>query len=103
MPRFLHIMDYAPRGTRTFDHFIMLLTRAFHSKGWEICFAFRVEPPSEFCNALTEAGAKFVVIPFPFSRASARTLISKLGHYRPDVIQTSFLSSFTPSLLSLKW
>jgi glycosyltransferase involved in cell wall biosynthesis len=102
MPRLLHIMDYEPRGTRTFDHFVLRMSREFHRRGWEVCFAFGAEPPLEFCVALAEAGARHVVIAFPFSRKTARDLIRKLGNFGPDVIQTSFLSSFTLSLLNLK-
>ena len=102
MPRLLHIMDYEPRGTRTIDHFIIGLTRAMKAEGWEILFAFGTEPPDAFRLALAEAGGSHVVIPFPFTNASAGELIRRSDGYRPDVTQTSFLSAFCKPLLKLK-
>lgn len=102
MPRLLHIMDYEPRGTRTFDHFIIGLSRELNAKGWDVRFAFGAEPPVAFQQALAAEGAGYVVIPFPFTRASARELLHRLGDFRPDVTQTSFLSSFCWPLLKLK-
>ena len=102
MPRLLHIMDYEPRGPRTFDDFILGLSRQLKAKGWEVRFAFGAEPPAAFVDALATHGAGYVVIPFPFTRTSARELKHRLGDFRPDVTQTSFLSSFCWPLLKLK-
>ena len=102
MPRLLHIMDYEPRGTRSIDHYVLALTREFRRRGWEVRYAFGAEPPPAFGEALADAGASSVVIPFPFTRQSAAELIGKLGDYRPDVTQTSFLSAFIRPLQQLK-
>ncbi len=102
MPRLLHVMDYEPRGTRTIDHYILDLTRKLRSNGWEVRFAFGAEPTPEFRKALAEAGASYVVISFPFTRASARSLVRQLDGFKPDILQTSFLSAFTWALLRLK-
>ncbi len=102
MPRLLHIMDYEPRGTRTIDHFILDLSRAMQASGWEVRFAFGAQPPPEFQRTLAEVGAGYVVIPFPFTRSSVRELLHRLNGYRPDLIQTSFLSAFCWPLLRLK-
>lgn len=102
MAQVLHIMNYTPRTTRTMDHFVLALTRAFARKGWAVRYAFADEPAPEFREALADAGGSYVVIPFPFTRASAAVLRQKMGHYRPDVVQTSFLSAFNGALLSLK-
>lgn len=102
MPRLLYIMDYEPRGTRTRDHYILALTRLMHNRGWEVRYAFGANLPIEFGKALSEAGGTAVTIPFPFTPASASELVRKMGDYRPDVTQTSFLSAFTGPLLKLK-
>lgn len=101
-PRLLHLMDYAPRGTRTIDHFILALARALRGRGWEVRFAFAAEPPAEFRAALSDAGAGWVAVPFPFTRGSARELVRRLAGFRPDVLQTSFVSPFNPAVLGLK-
>jgi glycosyltransferase involved in cell wall biosynthesis len=95
-------MDYIPRGTRTMDHFILALTREFRSRGWDVRYAFGGELPPEFQRDLADAGGGYTVIPFPFTRSSAEEMIRKLDGYRPDVVQTSFLSSFSVPLLNLK-
>lgn len=95
-------MDYEPRGTRTFDDFILGLTREAQSRGWTLDFAFAAEPPEEFAKKLTDCGARHVVIPFPFTIASVRMMHKLLGKVKYDVIQTSFLSVFSWSVLWLK-
>ncbi|MBA4067327.1 MAG: hypothetical protein C0501_27185 [Isosphaera sp.] len=102
MPRLLHVMNFAPRGTRTIDHFILALAREMGGRGWEVRYAFSADPPPDFREALAGAGAGYVVVPFPFAKASARELVRKLGGYRPDVTQASFVSAFTRALLGLK-
>ncbi len=102
MPRLLHIMDYEPRGTRTFDHFILGLSREMKAKGWEVRFAFGAEPPLGFQLELAAAGAGYVVISFPFNQSSALDLVQRLEGYGPDLTQTSFLSAFCWPLLKLK-
>ncbi len=102
MPRLLHVMDYEPRGTRSCDHFILDLTQKLRNDGWEVRFAFGAEPTAEFQKALSEAGGSYTVISFPFTRESARSLKRQLDGFRPDVLQTSFLSAFTWALISLK-
>lgn len=102
MPRLLHIMDFAPRGTRSFDYFILALAEGLRQREWEVRFAFNAEPPEAFRQEILETGADYVVIPFPFTRGSARELRRKLGNFRPDVTQASFLSAFTPALLGWK-
>lgn len=102
MPRLLHIMDYAPRGTRTFDHFLLEMAKEFANRGWKIRYAFNAEPPAEFEQALRQVGAESVVIPFPFNRRSVRELVQRLNGYRPDVTQTSFVSAFTRALIGFK-
>ncbi len=100
--RLLHIMDYEPRGTRTLDHYILALARKLRDDGWEVRFAFGAEPTPEFQAALIAVGADYVHIPFPFTRTSARSLVRQMSGFRPDILQTSFLSAFTWPLLWLK-
>lgn len=102
MRRLLHLMDYEPRGMRTIDHYILDLTQQLRKEGWEVRFAFGAEPTPEFRKALTEAGACNVIIPFPFTTDSAKSMVKQLGKFRPDVLLTSFLSPFTWPLLRLK-
>ncbi len=102
MPNFLHVMNYRPRGTRTFDHFTLALATEFARRGWAVRFAFAADPPEAFATSLRAVGAAWVVIPFPFTFRSARELIRKLNGIRPDIIQCSFVSAFTPALLWLK-
>ena len=102
MLRLLHIMDYEPRGTRTFDDFIIGLAREAVTRGWLIDFAFGAEPPEDFANKLAEAGARHVVTSFPITNASRRLLFKKLGDVKYDVIQTSFLSVFSWQVLWFK-
>jgi glycosyltransferase involved in cell wall biosynthesis len=102
MPRLLHIMDYEPSGTRTFDDFVIGLAHEAKNRGWLMDFAFGAEPPKEFAKALIELGARYAVIPFPFTMASSRLLFHRIGSVKYDVIQTSFLSAFSWPVLWLK-
>lgn len=102
MRSLLHIMDYEPRGTRTFDDFIIGLALESKNRGWSIDFAFAAEPPAEFAKKLTEHGSQHVVVPFPFTGASSRSMFKQLDKAKYDVIQTSFLSVFSWAVLSLK-
>ena len=102
MRSLLHIMDYEPRGTRTFDDFIIGLAREAKSRGWSVDFAFGAEPHEEFAKKLSDCGARHVVIPFPFTISSGRLLHKLLGKVKYDVIQTSFLSVFSWPVLWLK-
>jgi glycosyltransferase involved in cell wall biosynthesis len=100
--RLLHLLDYEPRGTRAIDHLILGFAIQGQQRGWDVRFGFLSEPPSEFSKRLEEAGSRWYRIPHPLTFGAVRQLTRELGDFRPDVIQTSFLSAFQLPLLWLK-
>ena len=100
--RLLHLMDYEPRGTRAIDQLILGLATQGRVRGWDVRFGFLSPPPPEFAEKLLAVDAKWHLIQHPLTFASLRELKRQLGDYRPDVLQTSFLSVFQLPLLWLK-
>lgn len=100
--RLLHLLDYAPRGTRTIDHMLLAHARRLRADGWAVRFAFPAAPPPAFAAELATAGAGYLTARFPFTWAAARALVRELAGYRPDVTQVSFVGPFTWPLLALR-
>ena len=100
--RLLHVMDYAPRGTRAVDHFILSLIREAQSQGWEMRFGFSTAPAGTFPDTLRELGVGFETFEHPLTRRRVREFARKFGDWQPDVTQTSFLSAFEWPVLWLK-
>ena len=100
--RLLHIANFVPTGTRTFDHYLLALAEHAVSEGWEVRHAYGGEPSAGFARALDALGVRYHVVPMPFTMASRRELKRRLGGYRPTVTATNFLSAFTPAVVAMK-
>ena len=100
--RLLHVLDFAPTGTRTFDHYLLGLAEHAVAEGWEVRHAYGGEPSADFARALESLGVRYHVVPMPFTMASRRALKRQLGAYRPTLTLTNFLSAFTPAVLAMK-
>jgi glycosyltransferase involved in cell wall biosynthesis len=92
--KILYLLDYAPRGTRNIDHLVLEYADQVRARGWEIAFAFSTAPTDDFARALVERRAKVVAFDHPLRYSAVRRFKRDLPGYRPDVIQTSFLSPF---------
>jgi glycosyltransferase involved in cell wall biosynthesis len=100
--RLLHILNFVPTGTRTFDHFLLALTQLACVEGWEVRLVFSGEPAAGFARTLAELGVRYHVVPMPLTMASRRQLIRQLDGFRPEVTLTNFLSPFSLPLLLMK-
>lgn len=100
--RLLHIVDFAPDGTRSFDHYLLGLAEHAASEGWEVRHAYSGPPSADFARALAALGVRYHVVPMPFTMASRRELNRHLDGYRPTLTLTNFLSAFTPAVLAMK-
>ncbi len=84
MKHLLHLMNYAPLGTRAIDHFIVEYDRQARERGWSVRFGFTAVPPDSM------RVSSFVYDP-------ANIQIEPC-----DVLQTSFHSAFEKQILNLK-
>ena len=100
--RLLHVANFVPNGTRSFDHFLLGLAEHAASEGWEVRHAYSGEPSADFARALAALGVRYHVVPMPFTMASRRELNRQLGGYRPTLTLTNFLSAFTPAVVAMK-
>jgi glycosyltransferase involved in cell wall biosynthesis len=100
--RLLHIANFVPNGTRSFEHFLLGLAAHVVSAGWEVRHAYCGEPSADFARALAALGVRYHVVPMPFTMASRRELNRQLGGYRPTLTLTNFLSAFTPAVVAMK-
>lgn len=95
MRRLLHLLNYAPLGTRAMDHFILEYARQARDRGWSTHFGFRAEPPPSFAQSLREQSASWLCYdPLTFQGVSTIAPV--------DVVQSSFHSVFEKPLLRLK-
>ena len=100
--RLLHLLAYAPRGTRAIDRLVLELARYARPLGWHVTFGFTAPPPAEFATKLAALGAGWLVFRHPFRWREVNALRRELAGRRPEVVQTSFFSPFEPPVLWLK-
>ena len=100
--RLLHIANFVPNGTRSFDHYLLGLAEHVVSEGWEVRHVYGGTPSADFARALESLGVRYHVVPMPFTMASRRELNRQLAGYRPTLTLTNFLSAFTPAVLAMK-
>lgn len=102
MPSYLHIMNYVPQGTRTFDQFVLAIAVRAKQEGWSARFVLASAPAEVFADRARHNGIEWICLPMPWSWASFRQLKAAWPGYRPDCVVTSFISVFTWPLISLK-
>ena len=56
--RLLHVLDFVPTGTRTFDHLLLGLSERAVTEGWEVRLAFSGEPSPAFAESLAKLGVR---------------------------------------------
>ena len=89
--KILHLMNYAPLGTRAMDHFILEYAKQAKERGWDVSFGFTGNPPKEF--APLACGR--------YDPSRLDELAMQLLADPPDVIQTSFHSVFEKQVSEL--
>ena len=100
--RLLHLLDYGPRGTKTFDRLLLGFAQQGRESGWDIRFAFTEDPQPQFANELAALEVGWCQIPYPLSFSALGQVRRAFGDFRPDVTQASFFSSFEWPLLWFK-
>jgi len=82
--------------------FLVELARPLGEKGWRTIYVMAGELGDFFCRELDRMGSPYVVARFPLSLADLWSLCVDLEKYYPDVIHTTFVSSFDPMVWLLK-
>lgn len=82
--------------------FLVELARQLREKGWRTIHVVSGEPGDFFRSELASLDSPYIVAKFPLSFARALSLGKQLRRYRPDVIQTTFLSIFDPAVRVVK-
>jgi glycosyltransferase involved in cell wall biosynthesis len=102
MPNLLHIMHYAPKGTRTFDQFIVQMAKDAIQQGWTVKYVFSGEPGERFKELSQEIGFDWIVLPMPITWSTLSDIKRSWVGFYPTVILTSFITTYTLPLLWAK-
>jgi len=97
--KILYILDFVPLGTRTFDQYLLHLVDAATLRDCSLRFVFASEPTPGFCEILRQEGTEWFVLSFPLTWNSWARVEAHWPGYTPDVVFTSFLSTFTWPLI----
>jgi glycosyltransferase involved in cell wall biosynthesis len=98
----IQVLDFSPRARRSMELFLVSLAERLLGKGWRTVHVFAREPGPYIRDELRRLDLPYHVARFQLTLAEARSLGSELRQYQPDVLQTHFLSPFSPALLLLK-
>jgi glycosyltransferase involved in cell wall biosynthesis len=102
MPNLLHIMHYVPKGTRTFDQFIVQMAKDAIQQGWTVKYVFSGEPGEQFKELAEEIGFDWIVLPMPITWSTLREIKRSWVGYRPTVTLTSFITAYKVPLVWAK-
>jgi glycosyltransferase involved in cell wall biosynthesis len=98
----IQVLDFVPRGQRSMEIFLVTLAKRLRERGWQSVHVFSGEVGDYMREALREIDSQFLVEKMPLTRAGAKRLGERLRPYQPDVLQTHFLSKFSPAIRTLK-
>ncbi len=99
----VQLLDFRPQVCRSMDIFLLRLAEALQERGWRSVHIFSGEPSESFRARLRDLESPYFLTEFPIDLARARELARLIRPFRPQVIQTTFMSFFNPSLWWLKW
>jgi glycosyltransferase involved in cell wall biosynthesis len=98
----VQVLDFSPRARRSMELFLVSLAERLQGKGWRTVHVFAGEPGPYLKDELRRLDLPYHVANFHLTLREARSLGRRLREYQPDVVQTHFLSVFSPALLLLK-
>ncbi len=98
----VQLLDFVSTSRRSLEFFLVLLAEELRTRGWQTVHVFAGEPCAGFREDLRRVGSPYLLADFPLSVRNAIRLGRQLRPYGPDVLQTHFLSLFSPSLPVLK-
>ncbi len=98
----VHVLDFVPCMHRSREEFLLRMAEQLRARGWRTVFVFSGEPAGYFRERLGELNAPYLVANFDHSLAGALSLGLRLRRFRPDVLATSYLDKFSPSVPLLK-
>ncbi len=97
------VSEYIPSGERTFDLFLLGLSRRLFERGWSVLHVFPGHPPRTYVEALRNSNSNYIVADLPLSgQKQAYELGRRLARFNPLTIQTHFLSIYDRTLPMLK-
>ena len=99
----VQLLDFRPQVCRSMDIFLLRLAEMLRERGWQTVHIFSGEPTETFRSRLEELESPWHQTQFPINWARARELARLIRPYSPEIIQTTFMSFFNPSLWWLKW
>jgi glycosyltransferase involved in cell wall biosynthesis len=84
------------------EMFLLKFTKELRDRHWQVVFVFAGQPADWFAAILTEMDVNWLIARFPLNHRTFWTLRRALRPYRPDTIQTMFISPFSVWLWLLK-
>ncbi len=102
MKTVVQICEFVPDGRRSVERFLFGLAERMRRQGWRTVHVFSGEPGPEARAALAALDSDVLVERLPPNLSCSLRLGRRLREYRPDVLQTHFLSKFDPGLRLLK-
>lgn len=102
MPVVLMLQDFVPNQQRSYETYLIRLTRQLRVEGWQSVFVFAGEPSDAFADQLRIEGAEYHVTTFPLRRKSYEILIASLAGPPPLAMMSTFVHCFSPFILRLK-
>ena len=98
----VQLLAFQPRGSRTMDVFLLRLAEALAERGWKTVHVFSGDPPEAFRTRLEAIGSPYFRADFPIDWHRTRSLAPLLQPFSPQILQTTFMSFFSPPLWWLK-
>ncbi len=102
MPTILMLIDFVPNQERTFETFLLHVTKKLSKAGWRTMFIFSGEPSDSFSACLRLEGADYRINKFPLNQESYETLTASVNDLSPSIMISMFMSCFNRYLLKLK-
>ena len=99
----VQILSLRPQVCRSIDIFLLRLAESLRGRRWQTVHIFSSDPPESFRKRLQELESPYHLTQFPINWARARELARLIRPYSPEIIRTTFMSAFNPSLWWLKW
>lgn len=98
----VQLLHFHPRGRRSMEVFQIALAEELLRQGWRTVHVVSGEPGEYFKSELQRLKSPYLVAKFPLTLREACRVGLRLRAFRPKIVHTAFLSSFSPSVFLVK-
>lgn len=98
----VQLLDFHPASSRTMDIFLLRVAETLRDRGWRTVHIFSGDPPEPFRARLQAIDSVYHLSDFPINWRRTKRLAGLIRPYRPQIIQTTFMSAFDAPLWWLK-